>query len=380
MKTHSSDFTISISKLLQETHKLETLQTLISTKLQQTRKLFESSQLHLEELFSYMPDGILFVTKSGMISLSNPSIEETLGFPHNFLQNKYFCDLLPDSIFGFSITDALLHPPNPQTLIITLGRENAQEHEMEVVLRPIRAEGLMIILRDRSHLQCLEESLQRHQRLSELGQIAASLAHEIRNPLGGIEGFTSLLKQDLHKPSQQRMLNSIIGGVQTLNNLVSNILDYTKPLRLRMKQFDLIALIKDQIPLIEAEQFPRECLFHSSLKKMSLIADPDRMKTVIWNLIRNAFDASPSNSSVDIHIDPNGTIIITDKGKGISKEQIDKIFTPFFTTKIKGSGLGLSETVKIIEAHGGTLHVNSEVNKGTSFFIKLPLPNGLIWQ
>ncbi len=219
---------------------------------------------------------------------------------------------------------------------------------------------MLLLLNDRTELKQLETSVQQSDRLKELGEMAATLAHEIRNPLGGIEGFASLLKRELKKPDEQRMIDAILEGSHTLNALVTNVLEYARPLMLHFVPTDLAILLHETTELAKANGHVCKVTI---AKPRITSTDPKRMQLVLLNLIRNAYEAGSAH--VEIVLTKNGTIQVKDQGEGIEPEQLKKIFTPIFTTKTTGTGLGLPEACKVMRAHGGHIIVDSKVGKGT---------------
>ena len=323
---------------------LHALYVELEAKVERLQQRLEVSHLVLTNI----DEGILFLNPMGFIQLCNPAMERLLNLTD--LVDTLFWDHFDDDFFGFSMRHVLDSHKKQRVLIEMDGRE--------VEIFASYANGLIILCRDRTEIRKLEASVSQNERLKVLGEMAATLAHEIRNPLGGIEGFASLLAEDLKEESQAAMVSSIIAGTRTLNALVSNVLDYTRKVDLHFKEHDLLKLCEELVP------FAKECEVqgHSCL----CLVDKERLKLALLNLVRNGIEAA---GAVKIIVKKEGIIEIRDEGPGISPEVMKKLFTPFFTTKTKGTGLGLVEAKKVIEAHGGQLTVTS--NKGTTFKVEL---------
>ena len=241
-------------------------------------------------------------------------------------------------------------------------------------------QGLLVLLRDITKLRRLQQSAHRHDRLKELGELAAHLAHEIRNPLGGIKGFANLLQQELQeRPDLQQMASSIVQGADDLNQFVSNVLVYARPFHLHVEHLDLLPLIEELKQLLQADPAwnPQiDFLIECPCGNVFAPIDPHLFRTVLLNLFVNAAQAMPQGGSLKVSVQPEATAVtlrIVDTGVGIAPENLSKIFTPFFTTKESGNGLGLAEVHKVIQAHQGWIEVQSELGKGTIFTIKIPL-------
>ncbi|MEJ5350065.1 MAG: [Fe-Fe] hydrogenase large subunit C-terminal domain-containing protein [Melioribacteraceae bacterium] len=230
-----------------------------------------------------------------------------------------------------------------------------------------------------------QEQLANAEKLASIGQLAAGVAHEINNPLGSIMIYASLLKKKLEKAFNDQQssedLKLIIEEANRCKNIVSNLLNFARQGKLRLSKVNLRELVNDIIRLVKVKpEFSNVVISEKYEAEETLIeGDSDQLKQALLNIITNACEAveSKNDKQVLINISENGnklTIEIADNGIGIPQENLSKIFTPFFTTKKigKGTGLGLAITYGIIKMHKGDIKVQSEVGKGTKFFISLP--------
>jgi signal transduction histidine kinase len=244
-----------------------------------------------------------------------------------------------------------------------------QEIDIEVSTSPIPEKGIVLMLSNRTEQQKLQKSLNQAERLQELGEMAATLAHEIRNPLGGIEGFARLLQRDLEGSSHETMINAILEGTGALNSLVSSVLDYARPMSLHFAPTNLVEVVRETLAHFAISADTLFCYFKTPFSQYTVSIDKVRFKHVLLNLLHNAQEADATEASVELT--EGGTLLVKDNGIGISSKNLEKIFTPFFTTKNRGNGLGLAESLAVIKAHGGILEVFSEEGRGTQFTIKL---------
>jgi signal transduction histidine kinase len=231
--------------------------------------------------------------------------------------------------------------------------------------------------------RALEEKLREAEHLSGIAQLGKSIAHEIRNPLNFISLSIDHLKkkyipnQGEDKEKFESLITSIKHEIQRLNKLAGDFLDYGKSLRLTLQDVDIEGLINEVISLVsaKAEKDSIKISFQSGgLPKLS--ADPELIKTCIFNIIINAFQAMPDNGNLTVTTKvSNGKayIIIEDTGIGVSKENLSKLFDPFFSTKSTGLGLGLAMTKRVIEEHGGRADFQSIEGKGSTMTISLPI-------
>jgi len=332
-------------------HELEPLYYDLLLRLNQ----LEAGHRRLERVLSSLPIGILVLSQEGIITYANPSAHHILQVADMTL--RLYWDVFTDDYLGYSIRQLLTQTTAEHRLFLTIGHEK----ELEVIATT-STEGATILLYDRTQTAQLERTMQHNHQLQALGEMAACLAHEIRNPLGGIEGFASLLKQELVDPEHCKMARAIIDGSRTLNALVTSVLDYAKPLELHFQSEDLVSLVQECCALSR-----HQAICHAYCTHRPILADKERLKLAFLNLIRNGWEASEAKPvKVCVH---EHCVIFQDQGHGISPHHLPHIFTPFFTTKTQGTGLGLSEAHKVIRAHGGKLELTSTSDHGTIFTV-----------
>lgn len=233
-------------------------------------------------------------------------------------------------------------------------------------------------LRDELHVK--NEALRRSERLAALGEMAAGLAHEVRNPLGGIALYSSMLERALaDRPAEQTSAKRISFGVRTLDRLVSEILEFAQEDRLELQVCRLDAVLSGagEAVLPWAAEHDVYVSIALEAKNVDIECDVGRMRQVMINLMMNAVQAVESGGTVQVAArglsDGAGVEIeVLDDGPGISAEQAGRIFNPFFTTKSTGTGLGLAIAHRIVESHGGTLRATNRNGGGARFVVRLP--------
>lgn len=228
----------------------------------------------------------------------------------------------------------------------------------------------------------IEEQLRRAERLSALGELSAALAHEIRNPLGSIRGTAEILKDDFKAGDKKyEFLEILIKETDRLNQVVEDFLRLAKPIQVEKKLCDLTAELKEVVALVHAEGRKRGISVEFEPTKVPPVpGDCKQLKQVFLNLILNGIQASARGGKVLVAIAQRQQgdasfveISFADTGSGIDPAVLPRIFEPFFTTKTGGTGLGLAITQRIIESHGGTIQVESQVGKGSTFVVRLHL-------
>jgi two-component system sensor histidine kinase PilS (NtrC family) len=238
--------------------------------------------------------------------------------------------------------------------------------------------GRVVNFQDLTELRRLEQHMRRAERLATVGQLAAGIAHEIRNPLASISGSIELLRQAPLASDDDRTLMAIVHReIQRLNVLVGDLLDYANPRPSQPVDFDLGVLVRETLQVSRADRALADVEIATAADEPLLVhADPSKLRQVVWNLVRNAADAAAAGGKhVRVEARRAGeqtTITVEDDGPGIPPDRIGRIFDPFYTTKQKGTGLGLATCHAIVAEHGGQIDLESEVGKGTKVVVRLP--------
>lgn len=261
--------------------------------------------------------------------------------------------------------------------------------------------GALEVFQDLTKLQKMEQEIARLNTLAALGEMAATIAHEVRNPLSGIGGFAALLERDIDRNDPKaQLIQKIKKGVENLNSIVTKLLNYTRFNELNRREVDFVSYLKSSIEQFRLDQPPaRQAainLIENGLTAPNAVLvsiDMLLFRQCLFNLMMNSIDATDQNpeitfsirmySSLDIppefdnkiNLDFDESLLVTsisDNGRGIRPEHRDKIFAPFFTTKGGGSGLGLAVAWKLTKAHGGDIILGDSSPGGTTFHILLP--------
>jgi len=228
-----------------------------------------------------------------------------------------------------------------------------------------------------AELKAMQDRLLKAERLAAIGELAGMVGHDLRNPLQGIKNAAYYLKRKGPAVSESQgkdMLETIDKAIVHANKIINDLLDYSREMHLEFTNNRLSTLLEDTIRVIQVPD--RIQVVNRVLDETRIMVDSDKMMRVFVNLINNAIDAMPDKGRLDItccQTRDNVEISFADTGVGIPQEVLQKLFTPLFTTKAQGMGFGLSICKRIIEAHGGVIGVESEVNKGTKFTVTLPM-------
>ncbi len=234
--------------------------------------------------------------------------------------------------------------------------------------------GQILIFTDLTHLKAIESQMDLRDKLSSLGEISAGIAHELRNPMGVIAGYTKILQKKADETIRPTV-NAISREIMVMDRIISDFLSFARPVELNLADIDLKSII--QYCLMATAEKRNDIELQLSLNDLPPVkGDEVLMRQAFINLLQNALDAMPQGGTLSISSSPGGDgfleITVADTGHGISENVRDKIFLPFFTTKEKGTGLGLALVHKIVVSHGGTIQVESG-DEGTAFRLRFPL-------
>ncbi|MGE5851219.1 MAG: ATP-binding protein [Candidatus Methylomirabilota bacterium] len=373
-----------------------------------------------QAIVANVPSGIMTLDLGGHVVTFNQAAERITGFRFEALRDQ------PWQVTPFRVCSGLgeffAHPdpslPPPPTEVY-LTRRDGRAIPVGIAFSPMRGEdeepvGLVAIFQDLTERKQVEEQLRRKDRLAALGQLAASIAHEIRNPLAAISGSVEVLKEDqiLEEPNRD-LLDIVLREARRLKLITGQFLDFAKPRPLLFRPCPLRPLVEETLHLLtkSSERHPDTTwALTEEPSDLSVLADADQLRQVVWNLCLNAIQAMPEGGRltvtlralpagsplVDSSISPLGRIggssrgdqltnppidqstsppdggewvemAFQDTGRGIPSQELERIFDPFYTTRASGTGLGLAIARKILESMGGRIDVASRPDAGTTF-------------
>lgn len=338
-----------------------------------------------EELAVALPDGLVVFDARGRITRLNRAALDLLGMEApakgRTYQGRKAADVLPAALADLA---ARLHvEPVLADTEITL------RHGEDVRYLSVRGGhvnegdegrlGSLMFLRDLTEVRRLEAEVRRREKLAAVGNLAAGVAHELRNPLSSIKGYATYFGGRFPAGSADREAAQVmVREVERLNRAIGDLIGLSRPTDIRPRLIGMRRLVEDTLRLIGQDAASRGVAvrFDASPSLPEVAIDPDRMRQVILNLCLNALEAMPDGGELSLSLQPDAEALrleIRDSGMGIAPDALPHIFDPYFTTKGQGTGLGLATVHKIIEAHGGSISVTSEPGQGAAFRILLPL-------
>jgi len=374
------------------THEIEEKIAQKEEMIQRLTRELEDVKNFTESIIQSIGSGIIITEMNDTITYINRAGERMLGYSKENLTGK------PFSIFSLRekqsmIPSFLNNPDDLDTRKEGWMRKNDHtEFPVGFTINnhlSIRGEriGKIVVFRDLTNVYKIQEEILRMDRLVSLGKLASGIAHELRNPLAGIKTTAQALGEEMSgDDSRREYLHRITKEIDRLNDLLKTFFSFAKPQSLNLVHCQIKDIINEIIPFLIKEIADKRIRFietyHPKLPKIKV--DKTQMHQVFLNLFLNAIQAMPNGGELKIEASPmissslegfkqnSIKVVISDTGRGIPPHIVYKIFDPFFTTKPKGIGLGLSITYQIIKKHGGTIKVESQWEKGTSFVIHLP--------
>jgi two-component system sensor histidine kinase HydH len=331
-----------------------------------------------------MPVGLVALDGDGRIISFNQAAEATLRVPSDHAIRRPASQVLPRQMLDLvmALKDSTR---NAITKEFSCSFPDGRVVPLDVTFSSLKGEegtvwGSIILCRDLTEVQSLKREVETSRRLASLGRLAAGIAHEIRNPLSSIKGFATYFKERYRdNPEDQKTSDVMIQEVDRLNRVITQLLDFARPPVIQKNQASLQSLIQHSIKMIERQASAKQVQIRSHLPSeiKAVEVDQDGINQVLLNLYLNAVEAMEPGGTLSVSLSmdegrPWVKIMVSDTGSGISKEDLEHIFDPYFTTKQTGTGLGLAIVHKIIEAHGGEVRAESEIGRGTTVSVLLP--------
>ena len=347
-----------------------------------SRKLLENTQKIATEVVANLPVGILVMDTDYKIIYSNNVVWHLLEIREQSVKRKKAKDFLPTSIWelydivksGKAVIEKeiCLLPKNGKSIPVAVGASDIHGENKEYI-------GFMFVLKDLSEIRELEIQNKRVEKLATVGNLAAGIAHEVRNPLSSIKGYVTYFGSLFEIGSENRKAAELMTEeVDRVNRVISELLEFARPSDLKLKKINVSELINHSLRLIthEAETSGVKIIKTVADDLPKVDADADRLTQVLLNLYLNALQAMDEGGKLTVgakHKERNLVIDIADSGIGIPEELLSQIFDPYFTTKSSGTGLGLAIAHKIVESHNGAIEVRSAQSSGTLISITLPI-------
>ena len=335
-----------------------------------------------DSLVENMPIGLVALDQAGLIISFNQAAEKILRLPFSKAIGGQVRKILPpqfrEIILGLEKNKGIMEKE------IECPLAEGKTIPLEVIATTLSEErgtslGSVLLFRDLTEVRHLKAEIARSQRLASLGNLAAGVAHEIRNPLSSIKGFAVYFKERYRdNPVDGETADIMVQEVERLNQVITQLLDFARPLTVAKKPMLVAPLIRQTLLMIAGQAAAKNITIQTELADTpEIMIDPDKIKQVLFNLFLNALEMMGKGGVLQVRVQSLEAdriqIAIADSGPGIDSKHLAHIFDPYFTTRPAGTGLGLSIVHKIVEAHGGEIRAESSPGKGATFTILLPV-------
>ncbi len=353
----------------------------LGRKMRDVKEVFSALKDNLDQIMANLQDGLMLFTRDNRVVLVSASAERFVGRPRSEMLGHNVDDVFSDSSrVGQVVLDCFRQRrPIPQGEI-----EGENGRRVQVSLDFIQEGGeqigALLVMRDAESVRRIEDEIELSRRLSAIGRLTSGVAHEVKNPINAIVVHLEVLRQKLQSvdPDTRRHMDVIGSEIQRLDRVVQTLVDFTRPVELRLAETDLRRLIEDVVLLAapDAERHGVDIRRDLPSEELPVNVDVDLIKQALLNVVINGVQAMPGGGTLAISAarrDGSAMVEIRDQGSGIPPEVQDKIFNLYFTTKKAGSGIGLPMTYRIVQLHHGAVEFASEENVGTTFQLILPL-------
>jgi PAS domain S-box-containing protein len=359
----------------------------IGKQLRDVREIFSTLRENLDQVMGGLEDGLLLFNAEGRAVLVSPSVEKFLGGRAADLRGRRVSEIFPA---GHSIRNVLrikddeiepvegvelMYEAGPGPTRIGLSAQVIREHGARM--------GTLVTLRDVESLERIGNQLQVSERLAALGRVTAGVAHEVKNPLNSMRLWLEVLKANMPiDPEPQQAVKMLDSEIDRLDRAVKTFLNFTKPVEMKLEETDIRPLLQDVIDAARPSILRAGVELRVDLPSEfpNLLIDQQLIHQAVLNLLLNASEFTPRGGRITLALRRSGEtaiISVADSGKGISPEDQKKIFQLFFTTRPGGSGIGLANTFRFVQLHNGQIEFESEVGRGTTFRIELPLAHSV---
>jgi signal transduction histidine kinase len=353
----------------------------LGRQIRDVKEVFSALKENLDQIMGTLQDGLVLFTRDTRVVLVSASAERFIGRARRDILGSIVEDVFRDSTkLGRLVLDAFaVHRPIPQHEI---EMENGRRIQiaLDFIAEGGERIGALLTMRDAESVRRIENEIELSRRLAAIGRLTSGVAHEVKNPINAIVVHLELLREKMRAidPDTRRHLNIIGREIHRLDRVVQTLVDFNRPVELRLSDFDLRRLAEDVVSLAspDAARQGVDVKTHFTREPLLVRADADLIKQALLNVVLNGVQAMTDGGILSVvarREDMAATIEVRDQGGGIAPEIRDKIFNLYFTTKRAGSGIGLAMTYRVMQLHNGALDFVTEMGRGTTFRLVLPL-------
>jgi PAS domain S-box-containing protein len=353
----------------------------LGRQMRDVKEVFSALKENLDQIMANLQDGLMLFTKDSRVVLVSASAEQFVGRPRREILGCHVSEVFSDYT---PLSRLVLRAFERHDSVAQSEVENVQGHRTEVSLDFIEERGekigALLTMRDAESVHTIENEIELSRRLAAIGRLTSGVAHEVKNPINAIVVHLEVLREKLQEldPDTRRHMDIIGSEIQRLDRVVSTLVDFTRPVELRLADTDLRSIVEDVAMLASPEAAKHDVTIerHASVQPLPVKVDADLVKQAVLNVVLNGLQAMSAGGVLRITTlreDGTAQVTVQDQGGGIPPTIHDKIFNLYFTTKQKGSGIGLAMTYRVMQLHNGSVDFNSVEGQGTTFHLRLPL-------
>ena len=353
----------------------------LGRQMRDVKEVFSALKENLDQMMANLQDGVMLFTSDSNAVLVSASAERFIGKPRGEMLGRQPAEIFSrESVLGRTILDAFAsREPVAQEEI-----EDAQGRHIQLSLDFIEEHGerigALLTLRDAESVHRIEDEIELSRRLSAIGRLTSGVAHEVKNPLNAIVVHLEVLRQKMKEidPDTRRHVDVISSEIQRLDRVVQTLVDFTRPVELRLNDMDLRKVVEDVVILASPAAEKHSVLIEREAVPDALPVriDVDLVKQAVLNIVLNGVQAMPNGGTLRLTVKREGDgalISVRDQGAGIPDNIRDKIFNLYFTTKSGGSGIGLAMAYRVVQLHHGSVEFSTIIDHGTTFYLRFPL-------
>lgn len=353
----------------------------LGRQIRDVKEVFSALKENLDQIMSTLQDGLVLFTRDGRIVLVSASAERFVGRPRGEMLGYTVEQVFTDSTrLGQIVLDAFaLRQPVPQREI-EIERGRRIQLGLDFIAERGEQLGALLTMRDAESVKKIENEIELSRRLAAIGRLTSGVAHEVKNPINSIVVHLEVLREKLLQidPETRRHMDIISSEIHRLDRVVKTLVDFTRPVELKLVELDLRDIVEDVVTLAAPEAARHGVNIDKQVEAEPLVVrvDADLIKQGLLNVVLNGVQAMPEGGPLIVTADRVGQtarIVVQDRGVGIPPEVRDKIFNLYFTTKKTGSGIGLAMTYRVLQLHNGALDFESTPGVGTTFRLLLPM-------
>jgi PAS domain S-box-containing protein len=359
------------------THKIDRL----GRQMRDVKEVFSALKENLDQIMANLQDGLMLFTRESRVVLVSASAERFAGLPRREMLGRQVDEIFsPASPLGRLVLDAFERRQTVDSQEIDSGSGGRVEVSLDFIEEDGESIGALLTMRDAESVRRIENEIELSRRLAAIGRLTSGVAHEVKNPINAIVVHLEVLREKLSTidPEARRHMDVIGSEIHRLDRVVQTLVDFTRPVELRLAETDLRRVAEEVVLLASAEAEKLGVQFERVMaaEPLPVKVDADLLKQALLNVVINGIQAMPEGGTLTLRArreEGSARVDIRDTGTGIAPEIRDRVFNLYFTTKQKGSGIGLAMTYRVMQLHNGSVEFESVPGQGTTFHLRLPL-------